>query len=533
MKGFLRTYLPALICLMAGMWFTALKFTGHKLEFLPGDLGDGRFNNYLLEHNHRWFSGQLEQGYWDAPFMYPIEKVITYSDNLLGSAPIYSAFRFSGFDRERSFQLWVLATFILNFLAAWLFLFAVFRNPIAASAGAFVFAFSLSTFGQIAHVQTLPRYTVPLAFLMAFRFSKNLSPNYFLLTLLILVYQIYCGIYLGFLMAIPLAVFFIALFIYKNKEARVRLKKRNWSLKMAASVVVSLLALAPLLYPYLKYASKFAPSYKDVLPTIPTPESWFFSVPESFSWPFLESSGFHLPAFWNHYLFPGGLPTIAYFVITPAIMILLLQRSEKWNTLSPPLRIMLITGFICFFLFLRFGNFSLYKLIYLIPGLSAIRDVTRIVNIMLLFFGFSLAFILTYFHKNYRKWNFVLFPVLLFLLILDNYVNDHQVYRISLNDSVKRTELLTQALQQLPEGAVFSYEPDTLTKQAFVYQLDAMMAAQNLQLKTLNGYSGNAPACFFPWATALNAESRQHFLDGKPIGKLYVINKNGEISIIE
>lgn len=38
---------PFLLGLLLGLYFITLNVVGHKLQYFPGDLGDGRFNNKL------------------------------------------------------------------------------------------------------------------------------------------------------------------------------------------------------------------------------------------------------------------------------------------------------------------------------------------------------------------------------------------------------------------------------------------------------------------------------------------------------
>lgn len=47
--------------------------------------------------------------------MYPWKNVIGLSDNLLGTAPIYSLFRLLSYGREGAFQGWMLTLFGLNY----------------------------------------------------------------------------------------------------------------------------------------------------------------------------------------------------------------------------------------------------------------------------------------------------------------------------------------------------------------------------------------------------------------------------------
>ena len=88
---------PFVIGLILGFYFLIFQYTQFDLSLIPGDLGDGRFNNYILEHVHNFFCGNAD--FWNSGFMYPEPNIITYSDNLSGTAPIYSIFRLTGFDR--------------------------------------------------------------------------------------------------------------------------------------------------------------------------------------------------------------------------------------------------------------------------------------------------------------------------------------------------------------------------------------------------------------------------------------------------
>jgi len=111
-----RAIIPVALFLW-GMWSLPYALLNPDHALIPGDLGDARFNNYVLEHFHQYVGGGVES-FWDAPFMHPEENVIARSDNLLGTAPIYDAFRRLGWDRENAFQLWILVLFALNYWGA-------------------------------------------------------------------------------------------------------------------------------------------------------------------------------------------------------------------------------------------------------------------------------------------------------------------------------------------------------------------------------------------------------------------------------
>lgn len=83
-------YFP-FICYLLGISFFCWRVVGFNFEFLPGDAGDARFINFLMEHGFQWLSGNVDH-FWDAQFMYPFKDSIAFSDNMLGSMPIYSFF---------------------------------------------------------------------------------------------------------------------------------------------------------------------------------------------------------------------------------------------------------------------------------------------------------------------------------------------------------------------------------------------------------------------------------------------------------
>src|SRR5579871_2971771 len=148
--------------LLLGLALVPLRAMGWNLHRIPGDLVDARFNNYVLEHGHHWLTGR-ERSFWDAPFFLPEPNVIAYSDCHLGTLPLYALFRFAGADRETAFQLWALAQFALNYLCcAWVLRRFGFGR-VAATAGAYVFAFGMPVVGQINHLQLAPRFLVPVA----------------------------------------------------------------------------------------------------------------------------------------------------------------------------------------------------------------------------------------------------------------------------------------------------------------------------------------------------------------------------------
>jgi hypothetical protein len=105
-SGWLRRLIewsPVWVLFVLGFWLVILRPLGLGLSLIPGDLGDARFNNYVLEHFYLWLS-RLVPDYWNATFFYPFPGTMAFGDTLLGSAPLYALFRWMGLDMPSSFQ---------------------------------------------------------------------------------------------------------------------------------------------------------------------------------------------------------------------------------------------------------------------------------------------------------------------------------------------------------------------------------------------------------------------------------------------
>jgi hypothetical protein len=164
------------IIFILGLWLVVIRPFGSSWVLVPGNLGDARLNNYILEHFFRWVSG-LEADYWNAPFFFPYKNVLAFSDNLLGSAFLYAVFRWIGYDRETSFQIWYVIGFCVNYTAASYVLTRLRFNPIAITLGAFFFTFGLPMLAQEGHAQLIYRFSIPLAsfFLCQFFYTPKLK----------------------------------------------------------------------------------------------------------------------------------------------------------------------------------------------------------------------------------------------------------------------------------------------------------------------------------------------------------------------
>jgi len=244
-------YTVPFFLLIAGLYLLPVSIFEPDFSKIPGDLGDARFNNYILEHGHKYFSGEINS-YWNAPFLFPYKNVTALSDNLLGALPVYSFFRILGTDRETSFLFWLITLFALNYICCFIALKQWSGNVILSSVGAYIFAFSIYNIGQLDHVQILPKFISPLVIFWWWKFISEKKEKYFLFVILGLVYQFYCGIYLAFMLAyILIFMLFAYCAVYRNNLEFYKFRNKRLLSYIVSVSIVAIVLLLPLLMPYI------------------------------------------------------------------------------------------------------------------------------------------------------------------------------------------------------------------------------------------------------------------------------------------
>jgi hypothetical protein len=178
------------------------------------DLGDTRFNHYLLEHAYRWVQREpRHRDFWSPPFFYPVKNVAAYSDVLVAAAPVYWLWRALGASPDLSFGWWMVAMSALNYAAGLLF----FKRGLefglpAAVAGASLVAFGAPRLNQLSHQQLLPFFYGLLALYAFSRLCRDRSMGpraraaYWLLATAAVVAQLYTGVYLGWFLILGLGL---------------------------------------------------------------------------------------------------------------------------------------------------------------------------------------------------------------------------------------------------------------------------------------------------------------------------------------
>lgn len=511
--------------LILAIFFHIMPVVGWNLSQIPGNLGDGRFNMYLLELGYQYlFKGF--NGYWESPFMWPEHQVVTYSDNLLGTVPIYSFFRLLSLDRETAYQLWYVSLTVLNYSCCYFALYKILRNSKSATLGAYIFAFSIALLGQIFHAQTFPRFAIPLCFWLVFEFNKTKNITYLGLSAVCLVYQIYCGIYLGLMLCIPYAIYLLILIVMKGKEYCITLKSvKNviglilWGGGAAGSLLL-------LMEPYIKRAKDVGlHGYETTLVALPEIKAYFFVSKASFLW----SEWLHIfedsfENWWNHQHFMGVFGTLGLLLLL-IICIQAIIKSKAIIDQTKGLLPIAMSGLIVFALYLKFGDYSAYKLVSYLPGFRAMRAVGRIINLIVFFAGLGLAIGFSLFEKKYSlkaNWGFL---AVITLLLIDNGINQN-FPKMEKEVIQERVDEIVQKMDGFPKGGILSYEPINASESGIVLNIDGMLAAQTMQMISINGYSATAPNGYSPYWKKPSKKNREAWLERHSTAKdsIYVVN---------
>ena len=476
-----------------GMYFMPMAIMGNNLDYIPGDLGDARLNNYFLEQGFKWLIGE-EYSFWNAPFFYPAYNVMAFSDNHLGTLPFYAIFRFAKLDRETAFQAWILTMFILNYISCFLVLRKLSFSFLSASAGAFVFSFSLPMIARLGHAQLLPRFMVPVGFFCVWNYMKKYDLRLFAGLCFSIVWQFYCTIYIGLFMVYMICALIVSYLIVDYKSFS--WKDIFWGsprifLKKIIILVISAFALLPLFFPYIDIARDYGlRHWCEISNMLPRWQSYLTPYWGSLLWSWLRPIAGDLPMRWEHQMFVGIVPWMAFFAT-----ILICFRKRSSSSLAQLGKTSVLCFLFLFLLTLHVSGFALYELILWIPGVASVRAVSRIGLVLSFLFAIFVAIAFSRIESFAREKGpyirCVVFSLLILFLTLDQSTNKY--YRFIKAGAQQRLQRIISKINAAGfESNVFAYMPARKEK-PYIVQLDAMMAAQILNMATVNGHSGILP----------------------------------------
>ncbi|MDG1330690.1 MAG: hypothetical protein P8P74_00055 [Crocinitomicaceae bacterium] len=503
-EPYLSKWLPVLVFLI-GLWYFCFRILGSGLEFIPGDMGDSRFINFLLEHGYQWSAGNVDS-FWQAGFMYPYQDSLAFSDNMLGTMPFYGFWRMFGVSQETSYQLWWMIICALNYWSAYYVMKRWFKRWDLAIIAAWIFAFTIFNLGQLNYMQMMIRFMVPIVIYSGVRLVDTSSWKYFAVFALGIVYQFYGVIYTGFFL-MYFSVFLIVLYAIFQKKYWffVPLFTKKQLLFTASTVIVSVLLLAWLMLPYYEMSQLMGfRSYDEVKWYVPVIMSYFYAHESAFAWKVLaENCRPDVAIWWIQYTFPGMIPLLVLFT-APFMWFYWKIRSVQISSLTWALS---IATFVFFIFFIRsYDAQTMYKFMFKLPGMSSMRVLNRYMHVEIFFI---VALLISLLSRLPKKWS----AVLLLLVIFDNSFSTDGLIRTSKDEITKRRKVAIATVKNRikPEHEAYAILDDE--EAFFATQIDGMVASNYVDLPTVNGYSSGCPIGYGHFFQGTNEEGLRIWLE--------------------
>lgn len=477
----------------------------------PGDLIDARFNSVILEHLYIWLKRGLSGNWadiWSPTFFYPYQNVLAFSDNHFGTAFSYIFLRSIGLSREISYSGWYVIGFCLNFACSYL----VFRrfqfSMFASSAAAFVFTFTLPVIAQDGHGQFSYRFAIPLAFLALWNFTlernlRSLSWLAFWTSL-----QFLCSIYMGVFLSIFLTICSLPMYLLTKRSGVRKIADEQETHFNKSSVVylglliVSILASLAVAMKY-QAVSKlygFTPDTLEISQMIPRLESYLIadrSELSGFIGKALAENLAKSPYRNEHQLFLGV--GVIIFLALGTIFSWARKVGQNSHPNQMQIQVGKIACIVLITLFLgtlMYGVGSIWMSLTIIPGLNAIRAVTRIILVMIFPVSIMVAiaceklYCSPVFSINSQK---IILVIGTAILICSESVF-FQNSKTPIEAWSQRNLILENGLETpLKKDSVLFVVKDEKKPGYELPEVDAMIFAQDRGISTINGYSGKFP----------------------------------------
>jgi len=483
-KSFLSSLIPFAF-LSLGTYFAFAKFW-NGFDSITGDLGDSRFNMIIFEHTWLWLKG-AHASLFDIPMFFPYANTYAYSDYLMGYAPIYWLLRSLSLDPHFSIQFWLVICGVLNFVSYFFLTKRFFQLSVFwSSFAAYLFSFGVPRVAHLYHVQTFPQFYIVISvfglLLWKEKPESKLAPWLFLTGgMLQFISAFY---YLWFWVLI---LFFYSMWIMKSAERRSRFigffKKINRP-HLFASLTFNVIFAIPFLIHYALNSKEIGRhGWVPISETVPRFYSWLFISKDHWQWAITPFKGFISE------LARPVEQNVSLGLITWAGCLLSIHWIWKKRT---DLKFLVIPFFAIFIFTLTSGRFSTWVLIsYLFPAGGAIRAVGRIQIFLLMLW----ALIFTLYLVELARSNQRTKRLLAFILAMG--ALSETIYTNSMTYSRKQsTERIQFVSNQISPECDLAITPSALGPYRPQANIDAVLAAFQKGIPTMNGYSGHDPKSY-------------------------------------
>jgi hypothetical protein len=163
------------IAVLAVFLAIAAIYTRPVLEQSGTAIASDRYDPVLNASILWWNATKLpfSRGWWTPPHYYPSEGTASFTENLVGLAPIATPLYWLTGDPLRTYNLVFFLTWPLSAFAAYLLVFALTRRHDAGFIAGLAFGFAPYRMTQIPHVQVLASFWLPFALLGLHGFLRD------------------------------------------------------------------------------------------------------------------------------------------------------------------------------------------------------------------------------------------------------------------------------------------------------------------------------------------------------------------------
>jgi len=227
--------------------------------------------------------------------------------------------------------------------------------------------------------------------------------------------------------------------------------------------------------------------YDEVKLNIPLWQSYLFPQDSAQLWhPFTKWFKPKVEAWWLHQSFFGLIPLLGLL----ALPFVWFFKQIKGQQLNPTSLALILTSLILFALYIRTSSgYTLYVLLFKLPGMNSIRVIDRYLHVELFFIIAALISLLILIPRKYLAFIFI-------LVILDNSFNPERMIRRPKTELQARREYTIREVEQYELGDKIAFAIIDSIDYHHAVHVDAMIASEHLQIPTVNGYSSSGPSEF-------------------------------------
>ena len=535
---YISLFYLGLIAALEVFFFRSLR----SADALPGDHSDACLNNLIMEHWFHFFRGK--EPFDSLSQFYPVKDTVSYTDMLLGYAPLYSLLRFAGLSLFQAGKY----TVVLIHAAGSFSLFTFLKKHLktgnyAAFLGVLCFSFANGYAVRFRHTQMIAVSLIPLILLFlakAYERRDERKKRWFWLWLAVSFYALlaYTGWYTFFFLSLFLLICAVSVLIVcavrgrKLLKALVREMLRHIGeiLVFCAYLVCALIPFLMLYLPTSRMAG--SRSWEEAAYFLPRPADLFNVGNNNLLlgrfFPALAQMSSEQKGVWE--LIQGFAPVQLLILILLLVWYFLHEGGnagktgnsgnresslpKKGNSRTVSCReirlcaVTALTGAIVFsfLMVMDFGGFSLWWLVWkLVPGAGAIRAVARWYFFLLLPLAILLAFLAGRLIKAAWDRNFwpgqlpgpgVLAAMGACAVLL--WISNINTGSLSGWKESEQKAFLESVAEPPAEAEVIALGNTSgyVNPEPYTDQLRAWMLADHYGLKTVNGYSGQVPKYF-------------------------------------